>query len=313
MAMKAPGGAKDKKPIAFIISPIGDEQSETRKHADNVLKKIIRPALREAQIRAKRSDDFDVHGNIHDHIMEQLGSSRLCIGVLTNLNPNVLIEIGIRLAWNLPILLVAKAGTPLPFDILAQFTVFYDLETKNGDKKAQSSLARRAKLLLQRPEGMLSAGSIALKKGLEELGHRQVIAALFHAKQKIVESFVEGMQKVLRELENDFERGKTAVRALEEFARMVESEFEELEQKENVIRLILKIPRAPRHFHSGCSQLLNRIHRLYRRGTALRSFLKSASASKANFRKAESKIRRIISDAESIVSSIVDDVIYPKH
>jgi hypothetical protein len=40
----------------FIISPIGQEDSDIRKHADDVFEYIIKPAMEEYEINAFRSD-----------------------------------------------------------------------------------------------------------------------------------------------------------------------------------------------------------------------------------------------------------------
>ena len=48
----------------FIISPIGDEGSESRMHADEVFNHIIEPALRKFDIQPVRSDHLNDPGKI---------------------------------------------------------------------------------------------------------------------------------------------------------------------------------------------------------------------------------------------------------
>lgn len=53
----------------FVISPIGEEKSETRENADLVLKHIIRPAVSEAGFKVERADEIDKSGIITNQII----------------------------------------------------------------------------------------------------------------------------------------------------------------------------------------------------------------------------------------------------
>jgi len=49
--------ANDEK-TCFVISPIGKEESETRKRSDSVLRHIIKPAAEECGYTAVRADEI---------------------------------------------------------------------------------------------------------------------------------------------------------------------------------------------------------------------------------------------------------------
>ena len=73
----------------FIISPIGDEGSPEREHADDVFDFIIAPAMEECGIKAFRSDHLFESGKISDQMFRSIVQEDLCVAVLTGFNPNV--------------------------------------------------------------------------------------------------------------------------------------------------------------------------------------------------------------------------------
>jgi len=48
----------------FVIAPTGEPDSETRKRSDQVLKHIIRPAVKSCGYKAIRADEIDKPGMI---------------------------------------------------------------------------------------------------------------------------------------------------------------------------------------------------------------------------------------------------------
>lgn len=127
------------KKTCFVVSIIGNEDSEERAHANNVLDYIIKPAV---------SDEFDVikadtlyHSDrIDSKILEHLRSSELVIADLTNNNPNVFLEVGYRMALGLPtIYLIQISEQKLPFDIQSINIIHYDINGQNTLKSAEDT------------------------------------------------------------------------------------------------------------------------------------------------------------------------------
>jgi hypothetical protein len=112
----------------FVISPIGEEGSAVRQHADQVYEYIIKPAMSECQINAFRSDHLDKPGRISEQMFEYLHSSDLCIALLTDYNPNVFYELALAQSAQRPVIILIKKGQILPFDISDLRCVYYDLE-----------------------------------------------------------------------------------------------------------------------------------------------------------------------------------------
>ena len=110
----------------FIISPIGQNESEARKEADKVLKYIIEPALKDFSITPVRSDKIYESGSISEQMFQYIMESRLCIVLLTGENPNVFYELAVAQCAGRPIILLIKEKERLPFDIKDLRVISYD-------------------------------------------------------------------------------------------------------------------------------------------------------------------------------------------
>ncbi|MGE8449826.1 MAG: hypothetical protein ACN6OP_04200 [Pseudomonadales bacterium] len=96
----------------FYVTPIGEDGSDQRKHADLFLGSLIEPALEKFGLRVIRADMIDKPGTITRQIIEYLLRSRLVIADLSFHNPNVFYELALRHAVRLPVVqLVRVANT----------------------------------------------------------------------------------------------------------------------------------------------------------------------------------------------------------
>lgn len=93
---------------AFVIQAVGESKSATRDRADRVLEHIIEPACTKASYRAERADEM-VTRTIVEPIISALNTYPLVVADLgaPPWNPNVLMEVGFRLATGRPIVFVA--------------------------------------------------------------------------------------------------------------------------------------------------------------------------------------------------------------
>lgn len=111
----------------FVISPIGEENSETRKHSDLLLKHLIEPVCEEYNLNVVRADKIDKSGLITQQILEHLAKSYLCIADLSYSNPNVFYELGVRHVCQLPTIQIIRKGDKIPFDVSQGRTIILDL------------------------------------------------------------------------------------------------------------------------------------------------------------------------------------------
>jgi hypothetical protein len=112
--------------VAFIVSRIGKRDSPERKNADEWLQNIVEPVCREAGITPIRSDQVSAPGRIDSQVSKYLLDSDIVIADLSGLNPNVMYEVGVRHALELPIVHMASEGTDLPFDFRTIRTQWYE-------------------------------------------------------------------------------------------------------------------------------------------------------------------------------------------
>jgi hypothetical protein len=112
--------------ICFFIGPIGEADSEYRKHSDLVLETLIRPSLEAFGMEVKRADEIQDPGLITKQIFEYLLKSRLAIADLSYHNPNVFYELAIRHARNLPVVQMIRRADRIPFDVNQSRTIVLD-------------------------------------------------------------------------------------------------------------------------------------------------------------------------------------------
>lgn len=111
----------------FYVTPIGDEDSEFRRHSDLFLGSIVEPALEEAfGLKVVRADAIDKPGVITRQIIDYLMRSRLVVADLSFHNPNVFYELAIRHAARLPVVQIIRKADKVPFDLNQVRTIVID-------------------------------------------------------------------------------------------------------------------------------------------------------------------------------------------
>ena len=112
----------------FVISPIGDEGSEIRDHADDVFEFIIKPALKGTGIKPVRSDHMSETGRITEQMFREILHADLCVAVLTGYNANVFYELAVAQCAARPIIVLIEEGHELPFDVKDLRAIDYSLQ-----------------------------------------------------------------------------------------------------------------------------------------------------------------------------------------
>lgn len=119
---------KIKTKTCFVISPIGEEGSETRKRADQLFKYIINPVCDTCDFNAVRVDQMNQADSITQTIIDHLKTDALVIADITGHNPNAFYEMGFRASTNKPIIHLKEKGESIPFDIAGIRAFEYDLK-----------------------------------------------------------------------------------------------------------------------------------------------------------------------------------------
>jgi ubiquinone/menaquinone biosynthesis C-methylase UbiE/PAS domain-containing protein len=135
----------------FVVIPMGADGSPERAQSDCVFTRIIRPAcerLKYATIHPGQQDGEDVWGDISnglmaaDHVIAYLGSPPW--------NPNVMLEVGYRLATAKPLVVLAPGGD-LPFDLKNHRTIILpSVPSSLTDDQAEEKVAELMELTTKR-------------------------------------------------------------------------------------------------------------------------------------------------------------------
>jgi hypothetical protein len=147
----------------FIICPLGPEQSDTRKRADQLLNHILAPVLKRNGYAAVRADQVPKVGLITSQIINLIIDSPLVIADLTGSNPNVFYEPAIRHAIRKPYIQMINRGDKIPFDIGAVRTIEFDIGDLDSVEKAKTEIERQIKAFAKghKPDSPISVASTA--------------------------------------------------------------------------------------------------------------------------------------------------------
>ncbi|ACE82929.1 hypothetical protein [Cellvibrio japonicus] len=124
---------EQKEKNCFIIMPIADQDGYPQGHFKHVYDNIIAPACELAGYKSQRADEVKASNLIHLDILNKLIEAPIAICDLSTRNPNVLFELGIRQAFDKPVVLIQEKGTPKIFDIAPLRYLEYSKEMKYHD------------------------------------------------------------------------------------------------------------------------------------------------------------------------------------
>lgn len=133
--------------LCFVISPIGEPDSETRKRSDQVLKHVIRPAASSCGYKAVRADEIDKPGMITSQVIQHVVNDALVVADLTERNPNVFYELAIRHALRKPLVQIIRKGEAIPFDVAGTRTIYVDHKDLDSVEAAKNEIIEQIKAL----------------------------------------------------------------------------------------------------------------------------------------------------------------------
>ncbi len=177
--------------ICFIVTAIGESGTETRDRADEVFSYLIAPVCEELGYKPVRVDQVDAVDNINETIITYLKTAPMVVADMTGHNPNAFYELGFRQALELPLVPIIQAGNRLPFDVISQRTVFYNLsvgkiEQSKKDLKAKMKSFENFEMPESRAERSLTLEDLndnlteKLNKILNLLEKQQSYSSLVH-------------------------------------------------------------------------------------------------------------------------------------
>ena len=156
----------------FVIMPIGS--GDAYEVYRNRYEEIIAPAVEGLQVdgsqvfRCVRADFVSSSGSITRDVLTRLYRSDAVIADLTDLNPNVFYELGVRHALRSGTILIALEGTKPPFDVGDMRVIPYK-DRVGAQKKAIPEIQEMLKSLLE-TERVVDSPVLHAIPQLSELG-----------------------------------------------------------------------------------------------------------------------------------------------
>lgn len=148
------GAVSGRKYECFLICPMGEVGSDTRRLADNLKKTLENAAnsFRDSVIRVSRGDDLSVSGFIPTEVVDAVRRADFCVIDISEPNPNVYFEFGLRqgikgdAGRDDMIVIRRQDAAETPVDINGRRYINYD---RNDLFALQSEIEKRFDALLE--------------------------------------------------------------------------------------------------------------------------------------------------------------------
>jgi len=225
---------KDDRKICFVISPIGEEGSETRERSDQILKHIITGPVEQLGYTVIRADKISEPGIITTQIIEHIVDAELVIADLTDKNPNVFYELAIRHAIRKPLVQMIKKGEVIPFDVAATRIIQFDLHNLDSVAAAKEEIQSQVK--------SLEAGNSEVHNPISVSLDLKVLKESGNIEERSLADVVEAISD-LRLAVTSADKGIVSAKLMEELKMMIDSLPSKIENRIDPDR------RRKRRFH----------------------------------------------------------------
>lgn len=169
------------KPLCFVISQIGAENSPQREFANGVLKHVIKKALG-SKYKIERADEIGKPGLITVQVIQRLSTAELVVADLSGANANVYYELALRHYFAMPVVHIIQRGERAPFDVSPMRYVEFELKDPDSLDTAHEDIQKQVEAM-EKGEKVVTLVQVAgvfaeasLGKGDETLG---VVKAMY--------------------------------------------------------------------------------------------------------------------------------------
>lgn len=128
------------KPKIFTIMPFKEPY-------ESLYKTVIKKSGSNYGALIIKASESSTTGLIIGDIMKSIYESKILIAEISEKNPNVYYEVGAAHTLNKPVILIAKKGTKIPFDVSPFRVLFYEM-TRSGRKKLREGLNKHLDQIL---------------------------------------------------------------------------------------------------------------------------------------------------------------------
>lgn len=248
----------------FIIMPIADPDGYDKGHFKKVYEDLFRVACDKSGFHAIRADEVQQTNLIHLDILQKLIASPMAICDLSNRNPNVLFELGLRQAFDKPTVLVQECGTPKIFDISPLRYTEYRKDLKYRevleDQESIAEALKATKKATDNGEGinsiinLLSLSSPASLKDITDNDSAKMLQIVMSEMNELRTDFRRTLRRLderevhsnesIHRFEMEFDKSRMDLKILHEYVitgapiEMVKDQYDKLQNR--LIRLIDK-------------------------------------------------------------------------
>ncbi|MCZ2154304.1 MAG: hypothetical protein LC114_10475 [Bryobacterales bacterium] len=148
--MAKTGGEELKR--CFLIAPLGEEGSDTRRRSDQVLRYIINPVLEDCgYAEAVRPDHLGKPNVIVPAVIERVMDDPLVIADLSDRDPIVYYLLAIRHMSRKPLVKMVDAAQPSPFDVAHSRIIRLDVHDLDSVDYCRRELKQQIKHVEKKP------------------------------------------------------------------------------------------------------------------------------------------------------------------
>jgi CheY-like chemotaxis protein len=140
----------------FVIMPMSTSKTCRGEDWTEIFNKLIKPAVEEAGYNYQCIRSEVLHGNIIEGIIEQLHRADLVIADLTDRNPNVFYELGVRHTLGGCTILITQNLKFVPFDLQHLAILIYDWRVGDDREKFKGKIKEVVKLIETCPDKSIS-------------------------------------------------------------------------------------------------------------------------------------------------------------
>ena len=135
----------------FVIMPFSKSSDEhTEEYWTKHFNELLKPTIEELGVKTNRVEV--IREDILKRIINNLVTAPIVLADLTDHNPNVFWELGLRQSFKHNTITIAELGTELPFDISAKATLFYSLSSEEKIAEFKNKLKVVVQDCIDHPE-----------------------------------------------------------------------------------------------------------------------------------------------------------------
>ena len=163
--------------ICFVMMPFGNPY-------DEYYEEIYKPAIEEIGFKSKRADSLFRPSPIIRDIWQYINSSKILIADITDLNPNVMYELGLAHAIAKPVIIISDTIDKVPFDLRYLRILIYDSKRTNWSSELKSKIQNSVKEIIESPTDSILSAFLDIKPNIEKTD--EISAELIELKQLIL-------------------------------------------------------------------------------------------------------------------------------